>query len=149
MKRPLIVVAATVAVALVVSVIVLIAQPAGSHAATPATLAGHSWTLTRLVVDSDEKILSSANPITLNFQAQDHSLSGSSGCNTYGASYTLTGNQIHITEMRSTLVFCEDAGVMELEAAYTQTLQRVESIRIDGDTLTLEGANGQIFMTFV
>ena len=149
MKRPLIVVAATVAVALVVSVIVLIAQPAGSDAATPATLAGHSWTLTRLVVDGDEKILSSANPITLNFQAQDHSLSGSSGCNTYGASYTLTGNQIHITEMRSTLVFCEDAGVMELEAAYTQALQRVESIRIDGDTLTLEGANGQIFMTFV
>ena len=149
MKRPLIVVAATVAVALVVSVIVLIAQPAGSDAATPATLAGHSWTLTRLVVDGDEKILSSANPITLNFQAQDHSLSGSSGCNTYGASYTLTGNQIHISEMRSTLVFCEDAGVMDLEFTYTQALQRVESIRIDGDTLTLEGANGQIFMTFV
>ncbi len=149
MKRPLIVVAATVAVALVVSVIVLIAQPAGSHAATPATLAGHSWTLTRLVVDGDEKILSSASPITLNFQAQDQALSGSSGCNTYGASYTLTGNQIHITEMRSTLVFCEDAGVMDLEFAYTQALQRAESIRIDGDTLTMEGANGQIFMTFV
>lgn len=149
MKRPLIVVAATVAVALVVSVIVLIAQPAGSHAATPATLTGHSWTLTRLVVDGDEKILSSGNPITLHFQAQDHSLSGNSGCNTYGASYTLTGNQIHITEMRSTLVFCEDAGVMDLEFAYTQALQRVESIRIDGDTLTLEDANGQIFMTFV
>jgi len=148
-KRPLIVVAATVAVALVVSVIVLIAQPAGSHAATPASLTGHSWTLTRLVVDGDEKILSSANPITLNFQAQDHSLSGSSGCNTYGASYTLTGNQIHISEMRSTLVFCEDAGVMDLEFTYTQALQRVESIRIDGDTLTLEGANGQIFMSFV
>jgi len=38
---------------------------------------------------------------------------------------------------------------MELEFAYTQALQHVESFRIDGDTLTLEGANGQIFMTFV
>lgn len=149
MKRPLIVVAATAAVALVVSVIVLIAQPADSHAATPAALTGHSWTLTRLVVAGDEKILSSANPITLNIQAQDHSLSGSSGCNTYGASYTLTGDQIHVTEMRSTLVFCEDASVMDLEFAYTEALQRVETFRIDGGTLTLEGANGQIFMTFV
>ena len=112
MKRPLTVVAATVAVALVVAVIVLATQPTGSHAATPAPLTGHSWTLTRLVVDGDEKILSSANPITLSFQAQDHTLSGSSGCNSYGASYTLTGNQIHITGMRTTLVLCEDADVM-------------------------------------
>lgn len=149
MKRQLIVVAATVAVALVVAVIVLATQPTGSLAATPAPLTGHTWTLTRLVVDGDEKILSSANPITLSFQAQDQSLSGNSGCNAYGASYTLTGDQIHITGMRSTLVFCEDAGVMDLEAAYTQALQRVESLRIDGNTLTLEGANGQIFMTFV
>ena len=150
MKRQLIIVAATVAVALVVTVIVLATQPTGgSHAATPATLTGHSWTLTRLVVDGDDKILSSANPITLSFQAQDHTLSGSSGCNTYGASYTLTGSQIHITDLRSTLVFCDDAGVMELEFAYTQALQRVESVRIDGDTLTLEGVNGQVFMAFV
>jgi heat shock protein HslJ len=148
-KRPLIIVAATVAVALVVAVIVLIAQPAGSHAATPATLTGHTWTLTRLVIGGDDKILSSANPITLSFQAQDHALSGNGGCNAYGASYTLTGSQIHITDLRSTLVFCEDADVMDLEAAYTQALQRVDSVRIDGDTLTLEGANGQIFMTFV
>ena len=149
MKRPLLIVAATVAVALVVAVIVLIAQPAGSHAATPAALTGHTWTLTRLVVDGDDKILSSANPITLSFKAQDHSLSGNSGCNAYGASYTVTGDQIHISDLRSTLVFCEDAGVMDLEFAYTQALQHVESVRIDGDILTLEGANGQIFMAFV
>jgi hypothetical protein len=66
-KRPLIVVAATVAVALVVAVIVLIAQPAGPHAATPAPLTGHTWTLTQLVIDGDDKILASANPITLSF----------------------------------------------------------------------------------
>ena len=149
MKRPLLIVAATVAVALVVAVTVLIAQPAGSHAATPASLTGHTWTLTRFVLDGDDKILSSANPITLSFKAQDHSLSGNSGCNAYGASYTVTGDQIHITDLRSTLVFCEDAGVMDLEFAYTQALQHVESVRIDGDILTLEGANGQIFMAFV
>lgn len=149
MKRQLIIVAATVAVALVVTVIVLATQPTGSHAATPAPLTGHSWTLTRLVVDGNETILSSANPITLSFEAQDHTLSGSSGCNTYGASYTLTGAQIHITGMRTTLMLCEDVDVMDLEATYTQALQRVDSVRIDGDTLTLEGDNGQVFMTFV
>ena len=149
MKRQLIVVAATVAVALVVAVIVLATQPAGSHAATPAPLTGHTWTLTRLVIDGDDKILSSANPITLSFHAQEHALSGNSGCNAYGASYSLTGNQIHITDLRSTLVFCDDAGMMDLEFAYTEALQRVETYRVEGDTLTLEGANGQIFMTFV
>ena len=149
MKRPLIVVAATVAVALVVNMIVLVTQPMSSHAATPATLTGHSWTLTRLVADGNDKILSSANPITLNFQSQDHTLSGSSGCNTYGAFYTLTGAQIHITGMRTTLMLCEDIDVMNLEAAYTQALLSAENVHIDGDTLTLEGDNGQVFMTFV
>jgi heat shock protein HslJ len=46
-------------------------------------------------------------------------------------------------------MLCEDADVMTLEFAYTQALQRVDSVHIDGDILTLEGANGQVFMTFV
>ena len=61
----------------------------------------------------------------------------------------MTGGQIHITGIRTTLMLCEDVDVMDLEAAYTQALQSVETVRIDGDILTLEGDNGQVLMTFV
>jgi heat shock protein HslJ len=144
-KRPLIVVAATVAVALVVAVIVLVVQ---QGQAGPASLTNHTWTLTQLVVEGHELPLSDAKPITLSFKSQDHGFSGSSGCNSYGGSYSITGSQIHFSAIRSTLKLCADAGVMEREAAYLLALPRVESFRIDGSTLTLEGDNGAVHMTF-
>ncbi len=147
MKRPLIVAASTVAVALVVAVIVLVVGQTRPGSATPAaTLTGHSWTLTRIVVDGNELIVSDTNPITLSFHSQDQTVSGGSGCNAYGGSYTVTGNQIKFADMRSTLMYCSNAGVMELEAAYLDALSRVETYHIVGDTLTLEGAGGQIYL---
>lgn len=145
MKRQITVVAATVAVALVVAVIVLVVQQAQS---APASLTSHTWTLTQLVVDGHDLPLSDAKPITLSLRSQDHSFSGSGGCNSYGGSYSITGNQIHFEDFRSTLQFCSDAGVMEREAAYTLALQRVDSYHLDSATLTLEGDNGAVLMTF-
>lgn len=147
MKRPLIVAAITVAVALVVTVVVLVVAP-GRSSSAPSTLTGHSWTLTRIVIDGDELIVSDTNPITLSFHSQDQTINGSSGCNSYGGSYAVTGNQITFADMRSTLMLCFDTGVMELEAAYTDALSRVETYHIAGGTLTLEGAGGQVYLAF-
>ncbi len=145
MRRQITVVAATVAVALVVAVIVLVVQQAQS---APASLTSHTWTLTQLIVDGHDLPLSDANPITLSLKSQDRSFSGSSGCNAYGGSYSITGNQIHFEDFRGTLKFCDEAGVMEREVAYTQALSRVDSYHIDSATLTLEGDNGAVLMTF-
>jgi heat shock protein HslJ len=50
--------------------------------------------------------------------------------------------------MRSTLAFCENDDIMVREFAYLDALGRVESYHLDGDTLTLQGDNGQVLMTF-
>ena len=132
-------VVATIAVVLVIALAFLVVTAA--HAAS-ATLTGQPWTLTQLVVDGQEHALSRRYPITLSFESQDNSFSGSAGCNAYGASYTLTGKQLSFESMRSTLAFCENDDVMVREVAYLDALGRVESYHLDGDTLTLQGDNG-------
>jgi heat shock protein HslJ len=145
LRRQITVVAATVAVALVVAVLALVVEHA--HSST-ATLTGHPWTLSRLVVDGHELPLSNAYPITLSFKPQVETFSGSSGCNSYGGSYTLADSQLHLNGIRSTLKLCATVGVMERESAYLLAPPRVESYRIEGDALTLDGDNGRIAMTF-
>jgi heat shock protein HslJ len=144
-KRQIAVVAATLAVALVVAVIVLVVEQAQSG---PASLTNHTWTLTQLVVDGHDLPLSDTKPITLSFKSQDHTFSGNSGCNSYGGSYSITGSQIHFSAMRSTLIFCSGPGVMEREAAYLLALPRVDSFRVDGNTLTLTGDNGAVLIAY-
>ncbi len=145
MSRRSVLVVTSITAVLVIALAFLVATAA--HADS-ATLTGQPWTLTKLVVDGQEHALSSSYPITLSFESQDNSVSGSAGCNAYGASYTLTGKQLSFESMRSTLAFCENDDIMVREFAYLDALGRVESYHLDGDTLTLQGDNGQVLMTF-
>jgi heat shock protein HslJ len=145
MSRRGVLVVTSITVVLVIALAFLVATAA--HASS-ATLTGQPWTLSKLVVDGQEHALSSSYPITLNFESQDSSISGSAGCNSYGGAYTLAGNQLSFGNMRSTLAFCENDDIMVREFAYLDALGRVESYHLDGDTLTLQGDNGQVLMTF-
>ena len=116
--------------------------------AGPSSLTGRAWTLTSLVVDGHQQSVSQRQPATLRFQAGDHTVSGNSGCNTYGASYTVFGSSLRFGEMRSTLIACLDRAIMQQESAYLQALDEVESYHLDGDTLTLNGAAGRTAITF-
>jgi heat shock protein HslJ len=72
-------------------------------------------------------------------------LSGSAGCNTYTAGYTLgpAAGALHIDQPASTRIFCaEPAGVMEQEAAYLAALPTATRYLIEGDRLTLQRQDG-------
>ncbi len=116
--------------------------------AGPSSLTGRAWTLTSLVVDGRQQSVSQGQPATLRFQAGDHTVSGTGGCNTYGASYTVFGGSLRFGEMRSTLIACLDMAIMEQESAYLQALDEVDSYQLGGDTLTLNGAAGRTVITF-
>ena len=131
-----------------VGVVTLIAFTVVRASAGPTVLTDHSWTLTRLVVNGQEQPLSETHPATLRFQSQTHNISGGGGCNSYGASYVIAGNTLHISDIRLTLMACMDTRVMEQEASYLQALGHVESYHLTGDTLTLESDSGHIVMTF-
>ena len=116
--------------------------------AGPSALTGRVWILTRLVNEGREQPLSQGHAATLRFQPGDHTISGSGGCNSFGGSYSIFGNSLRFGEMRSTLIACLDTAAMDQESAYLQALGAVESYRLDGDTLTLEGGSGRTAITF-
>jgi len=147
LRRRLILIILTVVAVLAVSADVAYA----ALTSTPGSLSQSTWTLTRLVVDGQEQTLSTTRPATLRFLAQERQVAGSGGCNSFGASYTLVGNQLRVGEMRSTLMACigdDGANVMEQEYHYLEALQRVTSYHLDGSTLTLTGDSGAVSLTF-
>jgi heat shock protein HslJ len=70
-------------------------------------------------------------------------VSGSSGCNSYSAGYSVSGPTIAIGPAASTRMACsQPAGVMEQEAAYLAALETARVYRIEGAQLILETASG-------
>ena len=79
--------------------------------------------------------------------SQEGSLSGTSGCNNYVASYTLQDNQIEIQQSVSTLRACTLG--MEQETAYLNALAAAETYQIKGASLeiTYDGGAGVLVYT--
>ncbi len=87
--------------------------------------------------------------ITANF-AEDGTLSGSSGCNTYTTGYTVDGDMMTIEMAASTMMMCgEPEGIMDQEAQYLAALTTTATYQIDGNTLTLRTADGAMVANYV
>jgi heat shock protein HslJ len=113
-------------------------SPAATAEPAPTTgLAGTSWKL----MTSDGTTVPKGVEITAEFRA-DGALSGSGGCNTYTAAYTLTGESITIENIASTMMACDDPKA-SAETAYLGALEKVSTWTIDGTSLTLTGPDGQ------
>jgi heat shock protein HslJ len=65
-------------------------------------------------------------------------------CNSLGGKYKVSGDSIIISEMISTMMFCEDSD----EAIYSQQLSQVESFTQEADSLRLNLKNGAGAMVF-
>jgi heat shock protein HslJ len=75
--------------------------------------------------------------------ADDGTLTGSSGCNTYQTAFTLGRGSIEIEPPAATQMACaEPKGVMDQEAAYLAALPTAVGYRVDGGSLTLVSADG-------
>jgi heat shock protein HslJ len=77
-------------------------------------------------------------------------LNGSSGCNTYSASYVVDGTLLSITPPLGTGIACaEPEGIMEQEDAFLSALTEVGSFRLRGTQLTLLDASGRPLMDLI
>ena len=81
--------------------------------------------------------------IDLRFEGDQ--VSGSSGCNTYGASFLAIGGTISFGPFRSTAMAC-DQPVMAVESAYLRALEGTTAYEVAGSTLHLTG--GAAGLTF-
>ena len=77
---------------------------------------------------------------------EDGTVTGNSGCNEFGGSYTVEGDQITFSEIVSTLVACEDPRMIQEQAVY-QVLTETATFEIDGNTLTLTNNDMVLVLT--
>jgi heat shock protein HslJ len=82
------------------------------------------------------------NEITAVF-GEEGSLSGSAGCNNYGGTYEVDGENMSIGPLAVTAMFCEQPeGTMDQESEYLAALETVAAWSIDGDVLDLSTSEG-------
>jgi heat shock protein HslJ len=145
-RRSIYVAASVVAVVVVVTIVTVLVVDARSKSSGKLTKS--TWTLTKLVVDGQEQALSPSHPATIKFDSDSGQASGSAGCNTFGAPYTLDGDQVKFGDFRTTLMACDDDAANAQETHFLSALPRVQTHQIDGSTMTLSSDDNRVQLTF-
>ena len=104
-------------------------------------LPGTSWVLVEL--DGAEPVGDAAPSIAF---AEDGTVSGSTGCNTFTGSVTIDGTSLEFGPLATTRMACADASANEQEQAFLLAMEEVTSYTIDEDgRLVLEGESPLVF----
>ncbi|MFZ0544967.1 MAG: META domain-containing protein [Candidatus Promineifilaceae bacterium] len=120
----------------------LVFQPAENQA-----LEGTAWVLSGIA--TNDAVVNTWVDEQITAQFLDGNMSGSSGCNSYGTSYDVSGSSITLGEVVGTLMACEDEEVMAREGEFLNALQNVASFKIVRNNLTFLDADGNLVMSFV
>ena len=94
------------------------------------------WQLIEGSVDGQTLTVPPDVPVTL--VVEGSGVSGRSGCNQYFGEFTLVDGRVTLGGLGGTEMACEEP-IMALEAAYLGGLAKVDSARMDGETLVLTG----------
>ena len=110
------------------------------------SLDGVSWNLT--MFNDGQNLTSLLNDTQINAEFKDGSVSGSSGCNSYSGAFQQDGLKLTFGDLASTLMLCQEEGVMEQESAYLQAIAKVTHYIVEGKQLTLFDADNLVLATF-
>jgi heat shock protein HslJ len=102
--------------------------------AQPKALTG-SWALTAYGPEGATTPVASGSQASLTFNA-DGTVTGNSGCNSFGGEYKVEGDKITFSGLASTLMACEEP-LMTQEGNVFKVLDGTAAYKIDGDTLTI------------
>lgn len=123
--------------------------PAETTETAPVETSGienRPWRLASYVNAQAETVEAAAHsPAVVTFE--DGSASGTSGCNSFFGSYTLSGDRITMGEMGSTLMACEEA-LMQQEQDFLAALAGAATYAVQGESLQLFDAAGSVVATF-
>jgi hypothetical protein len=83
-------------------------------------------------------------------EPENRIVSGSAGCNSYTAGYTVDGESLTIGRPAATMMFCEQpAGVMDQEAAFLAAMQSASSYKLETEQLHILNEKGNVVVDFV
>jgi heat shock protein HslJ len=106
-------------------------------------LEGTTWQLTNI---KGNKVLENTFP-TLKFEAGQ--VMGNGSCNSFSGEYKLSGDEMTIGQLISTMMACMAEGVMDQEQAYLLSLGAVTHILIMDEKLELLDKDGQVLLVFI
>lgn len=115
---------------------------------TPKALTQSPWKLESFTFDGQPQVLVPGVSITLSFQAQPPQVSGFNGCNSYGATYSVSQDQLHLGELQQTLIGCLKPGVSDQEAHYMTALSLITTYHLDQSGLTLRDDAGRYVLRY-
>jgi len=110
-----------------------------------AALNGTSWVLSNYV--DAEASVNAAAEATLDFGSDGSTLSGSTGCNSFGGKFEQSGTKLTITLGPVTLKACTDDAASKQEQSILKLLPEVASFA-GGDQLTLQDKSGSTLLVY-
>ena len=116
-----------------------------SGAVAGTTLNGTSWVLSNYV-DANASVTAVA-VAALDFDADGSTLSGSTGCNSFGGKFKQDGSKLVITLGPTTLKACTDDAANKQEQAILEQLPLVASFT-GGQQLTLQDKSGSTVLVY-
>jgi heat shock protein HslJ len=120
--------------------VIRVASPTGF----PTGLENTQWSLVSFGAPGADQPLVEGSAITL--MLAGGKVGGSGGCNSYGGTYQVDGNNITFGEIIHTERACADQTMTEQEQRYFQALQSAREYQVNGDQLEITYDNG--VMTF-
>lgn len=95
-----------------------------------------SWKLVSFGQGDVETPVIEGSNLTLTFEPEGE-MGGEGGCNSYGGSYQIEGQEITFEEIASTLRACAEDVLNQQEMDFLQALNQVDRFDLAGDNLTL------------
>ena len=124
------------------------ASAAASASAGALELDGTSWLLTDYI-SPDGALFTVPAAVTPMLTFEGGNISGNAGCNTFNATYTITGDAVEIGPIMSTKMACEEP-MSTVEAAYVAALDAANKIAIlDNGKLQLWDDGGKTTLAFL
>lgn len=108
---------------------------------TAQPLANTKWVLTSFTDNGKENKVSNSRAF-IKFDDSKKSVGGNGSCNNFGGSYTLDGNNLSVSKVFSTKMFCQD--VQKTEDSFLRLLETASRYEIKGDHLTIYNAQGAV-----
>lgn len=111
-----------------------------------ATLEGVKWEVSGFN-NGRQAVVGTVTGTTLTLSFQSGNVTGSSGCNTYRASYKTDGKRIFIGPVAVTRMTCDGKGVMEQEREFLAALETAKKWTIESGMLDVHRADGERVLT--
>ncbi len=128
--------------------VLALGQTGRSMSTDQRVLTGIDWQLVSLGPVGSETAVIAGTTVTLKL-AEDERVSGSTGCNSYGGTYEVRGDNITFSRIVSTRRACLDQNANEQEHRFLSTLETANRFRLSSNRLTILSDRGRSVLNFV